>query len=334
MNQTHWTIGADPTADVWINDPDVSRDHCHLVRSDSGYTLQDRNSTNGTFKNGQRIESASVSTSDEITLAGRVTMPWPDPAVSRQVILIGFDSACDYRIDDKSVSGRHAALFLDPNGQWIIRDLESTNGTWVGSESIKAAPIQPDDPFRVGTVAVTAKQIVRHVSGGSGFFDHSLTKSIAIVSAVVGILVVGMLLIRSFRTPQDGTDLAASAAAEQPIDQPLSDQPSSDRSTSPSNSDSASPELPTQPPAVASEATDAAPPAQPSAVAPMSNLERVMNSLFVIVDNRSKNQVSVATAWAVSPTLLITNAHVVESIEKNQYDPPPFNSKHEKSFQS
>ena len=116
MSETQWTIGADPAADLWINHPDVSRSHCLLARTIDGYTLQDSHSTNGTFRNGQRIETESVTPTDDISLARRVRMPWPDPALARRVISIGFDSHCDYQIDDKSVSGRHAELFADP--QW------------------------------------------------------------------------------------------------------------------------------------------------------------------------------------------------------------------------
>lgn len=49
------TIGRDPTADIVISDPEVSRQHVRLTRIESGYQLQDLGSTNGTFIDGQRL---------------------------------------------------------------------------------------------------------------------------------------------------------------------------------------------------------------------------------------------------------------------------------------
>lgn len=49
------TIGRDPMADIVISDPEVSRQHVRLTRTESGYQLQDLGSTNGTFIDGQRL---------------------------------------------------------------------------------------------------------------------------------------------------------------------------------------------------------------------------------------------------------------------------------------
>jgi pSer/pThr/pTyr-binding forkhead associated (FHA) protein len=49
------TIGRGSKNDIIIDDNDVSREHCRLVRSADNYEVQDNNSTNGTFVNGQRV---------------------------------------------------------------------------------------------------------------------------------------------------------------------------------------------------------------------------------------------------------------------------------------
>jgi pSer/pThr/pTyr-binding forkhead associated (FHA) protein len=49
------TIGRGSKNDIVIDDNDVSREHCRLVRTSEHYELQDNNSTNGTFVNGQRV---------------------------------------------------------------------------------------------------------------------------------------------------------------------------------------------------------------------------------------------------------------------------------------
>ena len=54
------TIGRDPVSDVILNDPEVSRQHARFTQTDTGYQVQDLGSTNGTFVNGERLESEPV----------------------------------------------------------------------------------------------------------------------------------------------------------------------------------------------------------------------------------------------------------------------------------
>lgn len=49
------TIGRDPMADIVITDPEVSRQHARLTRTEGGYEIQDLGSTNGTFIDGRRL---------------------------------------------------------------------------------------------------------------------------------------------------------------------------------------------------------------------------------------------------------------------------------------
>src|SRR3990172_1939093 len=69
------TIGRDITNDIVINDPEISRHHSRLVRTPTGYTLEDLRSTNGTFANRQRISSpVQLSNGDTIGLGETVTL--------------------------------------------------------------------------------------------------------------------------------------------------------------------------------------------------------------------------------------------------------------------
>jgi predicted component of type VI protein secretion system len=54
------TVGRDPVSDIILNDPEVSRQHARFTQTDTGYQVQDLGSTNGTFVNGQRLESELV----------------------------------------------------------------------------------------------------------------------------------------------------------------------------------------------------------------------------------------------------------------------------------
>lgn len=66
-----WIIGRD--GDIKINKPGVSREHAKLIKkSDGSFTIEDLNSTNGTFVNGQRIVVKNITLSDQVQLAGTI----------------------------------------------------------------------------------------------------------------------------------------------------------------------------------------------------------------------------------------------------------------------
>lgn len=52
------TIGTSPENDIILNDDTVSRQHCRINQHDDDYIIHDLESTNGTFLNGVRIQSA------------------------------------------------------------------------------------------------------------------------------------------------------------------------------------------------------------------------------------------------------------------------------------
>jgi pSer/pThr/pTyr-binding forkhead associated (FHA) protein len=68
------TIGRATGADFIVNAALVSRVHCRLTASADGQLeVRDLESTNGTFVNGQRVESAQLAAGDKITV-GRVEL--------------------------------------------------------------------------------------------------------------------------------------------------------------------------------------------------------------------------------------------------------------------
>lgn len=52
------TMGRGSKNDIIIHDNEISREHCRLVRNGDDYALEDLNSSNGSFVNGQRIAQA------------------------------------------------------------------------------------------------------------------------------------------------------------------------------------------------------------------------------------------------------------------------------------
>jgi pSer/pThr/pTyr-binding forkhead associated (FHA) protein len=81
MEQAILKMGRDDDHHVVVRGPGVSRDHAEIVRTDSGYHLRDRNSTNGTFVNGRSIGLSShlLAPGDVIRLgSSKVTLVFRD----------------------------------------------------------------------------------------------------------------------------------------------------------------------------------------------------------------------------------------------------------------
>jgi pSer/pThr/pTyr-binding forkhead associated (FHA) protein len=74
FNQDVITVGRDPAADIYLDNPGVSREHCRLERLPNGhYCVKDANSANGTFLNDERVETALVYNSD-VLLIGKYSL--------------------------------------------------------------------------------------------------------------------------------------------------------------------------------------------------------------------------------------------------------------------
>ena len=67
-------IGRDPSASVSVDLPSVSRQHAQIVVNESGATLQDLGSKNGTFLRGERVTRASRLDDGDKIQVGSVTL--------------------------------------------------------------------------------------------------------------------------------------------------------------------------------------------------------------------------------------------------------------------
>lgn len=71
-------------------------------------------------------------------------------------LIIGRSPESDIRIDDASVSTRHAEItvspseFIDDHVDIFIEDLQSRNGTMVNDEPIQWCRLKPDDVISIG----------------------------------------------------------------------------------------------------------------------------------------------------------------------------------------
>lgn len=166
MTDRSWVIGADPACDLVADRPTVSSRHCRLTQTLDGFLLEDLQSSNGTFVNGNRIAGpVPVSRNDVITLGRNVPMPWPDVAETDggESITIGRRPENDVVLDYPMVSGFHARITTSGAQHWI-EDLGSTNGTAIGSldNKIAHAPLAEDDAVFFGSLRIPASRLLSH----------------------------------------------------------------------------------------------------------------------------------------------------------------------------
>lgn len=70
LKEGNTTVGRHPESDIFLNDVTVSRHHCRFVSSGDSLTVEDSGSTNGTYVNDERVDSAELRAGDEV-LVGR-----------------------------------------------------------------------------------------------------------------------------------------------------------------------------------------------------------------------------------------------------------------------
>ena len=68
-------------------------------------------------------------------------------------LMLGRSSECQLVFADDTVSRRHAELRL-VEGRWMLRDLGSSNGTWVNGRRVMEAEVAPGDDVQLGGCAV------------------------------------------------------------------------------------------------------------------------------------------------------------------------------------
>jgi S1-C subfamily serine protease len=72
-------------------------------------------------------------------------------------LTVGRDAACDLTLDDENSSRRHTRFTRQPNGQVVLEDLGSTNGTFVnGWKADRPVLIQGSEQIQIGDTVLEA----------------------------------------------------------------------------------------------------------------------------------------------------------------------------------
>ena len=81
--------------------------------------------------------------------AGRPARLPPLESLSAGTLLLGRSSGCQLVFADDTVSRQHAELRV-VDGRWILRDLGSSNGTWVNGRQVMEAEVAAGDEVSLG----------------------------------------------------------------------------------------------------------------------------------------------------------------------------------------
>lgn len=80
-------------------------------------------------------------------------------ALQGQTITLGRAHDSTIVLDDDYASSRHARIYPDQNGQWIVEDLNSTNGTYLGNNRLTSpTPLAPGSPVRIGRTVIELRR--------------------------------------------------------------------------------------------------------------------------------------------------------------------------------
>jgi ABC-type multidrug transport system ATPase subunit/pSer/pThr/pTyr-binding forkhead associated (FHA) protein len=149
---------------VQIEHPTVSELHAELIFGRAGTAvLHDRNSKNGTFVNGERIQERVLREGDVIQLGGcdtklllyrearRRTMALRATDLKKDVVKLGRAQDNDIKLDHPTVSQHHAEIRRRGDG-YELADRNSTNGTFVNGARVSKHRLQPRDRISIGAV--------------------------------------------------------------------------------------------------------------------------------------------------------------------------------------
>ncbi len=155
------TVGRDPGQGLTIDDPLVSRAHLRIAFRDRKWRVEDLATRNGTFCNGQRIDTLVVDAACEIRLGQLdgprlVLDPVVDPLrrATPGVVRIGRDPGSDLVLDDLLVSRHHAELRAVGASLELV-DLDSHNGTYLNGHRVYRSEIHFGDLVSIGGHALT-----------------------------------------------------------------------------------------------------------------------------------------------------------------------------------
>ncbi len=187
------TIGRTVDNTIQINHPKVSSHHA-IIKIDKGnIRIEDLNSSNGIYVNGNKVMICNISERDEIKLGTEYLLSWSlinrfinkvnvnnnqaayaintipkinNDLSQKTVITIGRGSDCDIIIDNVKSSRLHAKI-VKHGDNYVLEDLNSSNGTFVNGNRIKSQVINKNDKIVIGGIPLNLNTMFanKNISG-------------------------------------------------------------------------------------------------------------------------------------------------------------------------
>jgi pSer/pThr/pTyr-binding forkhead associated (FHA) protein len=99
----------------------------------------------------------------------------PVPVPAEGSIVIGRSRQCDLRLAHSDASRRHAEIYKSPDG-YTLRDLDSTNGTYVNGHAVREHQLEPGDRIGIAGSEITFCVIAPELEpGATGIFSDEKT---------------------------------------------------------------------------------------------------------------------------------------------------------------
>jgi len=104
------------------------------------------------------METATRQHSAKLTIASETQQRQID--LPPAGVFVGHSTQCDVHLPDpdRHVSRRHARLYRNPAGCWVVEDLGSKNGTWVDGERITSQTVYCGQEIHVGPYRLTISE--------------------------------------------------------------------------------------------------------------------------------------------------------------------------------
>ncbi len=185
------TLGRVAQNAIVLKVAEASRTHCKFTREKDAWFVEDQGSSNGTLVNGRKVTKFELQDGDEISI-GKATMrfldaeepavtaapaaAWGDDDISLEEkhflvlggagragevvmlpegsVTVGRNARHHLILKDASVSGDHAELRRS-GSECELRDVGSSNGTYVNGRKCSQATLEKGDVVRFGSIEAT-----------------------------------------------------------------------------------------------------------------------------------------------------------------------------------
>jgi hypothetical protein len=159
MDQPELIIGRDEQCDLVIDDRQVSRHHARIRREGEQYALEDLDSKNGTFVNGQELDGPRyLQDGDEVQIALCCKLTFVDAEATAPVVLDEPETRLQMDLESRRVwvAGAELAPPLSPAQYRLLELLYGEPGRVYSRDEVVEAVWPEDDRAGISEQAIDA----------------------------------------------------------------------------------------------------------------------------------------------------------------------------------